>query len=56
MERHRLKTMLGLAMVLLGIVQAALFASQSEWVPTGFGLLYSTIGIVYLWVEVYAVE
>ncbi|WP_435363393.1 hypothetical protein [Haloarchaeobius sp. DYHT-AS-18] len=56
MDRRRRKTMLGLAMVVLGIVQAALFASQSEWVPTAFGLLYSTIGLVYLWAEVYAVE
>ena len=53
MERKQLKTVIGLAMVGLGLVQAGSFALQSEWIPIVLGLLYSVIGIAYLWAEVY---
>lgn len=53
MERTRLKTTVGLAMVGLGFVQATLFGLQSDWVATGFGLAYAVIGMLFLWAEVY---
>lgn len=56
MERRRLKTLIGLAMVGIGLVQVGLFARESEWIPTGLGLLYAGIGIAYLWAEVYALN
>lgn len=55
MEQRRLKTLIGVAMIGLGLIQASLYIVQNEWIPTGLGLLYSVIGIAYLWVEVYAV-
>ncbi|WP_202614480.1 hypothetical protein [Halostella litorea] len=56
MKRSRLKTFIGLAMVALGLIQAGAFAAQSEWIPTALGLLYSGIGVAYLWAEVYTVD
>ncbi|WP_254522005.1 hypothetical protein [Natrinema caseinilyticum] len=56
MERRRLKTGIGLAMVALGLVQAGAYALQSEWVPTALGLFYSVIGLAYLRAEVYAAD
>lgn len=53
MEGIQLQTVLGLAMVCLGVVQTGYFARQSEWIPIVLGLLYSAIGIAYLWAEVY---
>ncbi len=55
MEQRRLKTLIGVAMVGLGLVQAGSFALQSEWLPMVLGLLYSAIGTAYLWAEVYTV-
>lgn len=55
MER-RLRTLIGMAMIVLGLVQAGLFAGQGDWLPTTLGLLYSAIGGAYLWVEVYTVD
>lgn len=43
-------------MIVLGLVQAALFAVQSEWIPTALGFFYSLLGAGYIWAEVYAVE
>ncbi|WP_435347130.1 hypothetical protein [Haloarchaeobius sp. HRN-SO-5] len=56
MEQERLKTLVGVAMIGLGVVQAGLFALQSDWIPAGLGLLYSGIGVAYLWAEVYTVS
>ncbi|SDR02851.1 hypothetical protein SAMN05216278_3335 [Halopelagius longus] len=56
MERRLLNTIFGIAMVVVGLVQAALFAKQSQWVPTGLGIFYSLLGIVYLWTEVYTAD
>jgi len=52
MERRLLKTITGVAMVVMGVAQASLFAVQSEWIPTGLGIFFSLLGIVYLWAEV----
>ncbi|MEZ3168528.1 hypothetical protein ABNG02_14490 [Halorubrum ejinorense] len=54
MERRLLRTIIGIAMVGMGLVQASLFAVQSEWIPTGLGIFFSVLGIVYLWAEVYS--
>jgi len=54
MERRLLKTFIGIGMVGMGLVQASLFAVQSEWIPTGLGILFSLLGIVYLWAEIYS--
>ena len=56
MERRRVKTIIGVAMVLLGIVQALAFAVQSQWIMTALGLTYGGIGVAFLWAEVYAVD
>lgn len=56
MNRRRLKTLIGTAMVLLGLVQAWSFAVQDEWIPTALGLAYAAIGVAFLWVEVYAAD
>ena len=39
-------------MVGIGVVQASLFAIQAEWIPTLLGVIYSVLGIAFLWVEV----
>jgi len=57
MVQKRHKAIIGVAMmVLLGLVQAASYAVQSDLVFAIFGLLYSCLGIGYLWAEVYAVD
>ena len=53
MEQRQLKTLIGVAMVGLGLVQAGAFALQSKWLPMVLGLLYAVIGTAYLWAEVY---
>lgn len=53
MEQRRLKALIGVAMVGLGLFQAGSFALQSEWLPMVLGLLYAAIGTAYLWAEVY---
>lgn len=55
MKPSRLKTLIGVAMIGLGLVQAILYARQSEWIALALGLLYAGIGMAYLWAEVYAV-
>jgi len=56
MERRRLKTIIGLALVGLGLVQAVPSALQGEWIEMILDLFYSCLGIVYLWAEVYTAE
>ena len=56
MKRRRLRTLIGAAIIGLGLVQAGLYGRQGEWIPTAFGLLFSLIGIAYLWAEVYSVS
>jgi hypothetical protein len=56
MESGYLKTIIGGAMVGIGLVQASLFAVQSESIPTGVGILYSLLGVAYLWAEVYTAD
>jgi protein-S-isoprenylcysteine O-methyltransferase Ste14 len=53
MERRQLKTVIGLALVAIGLVQTVLSALQDEWIEMTLYLLYSCLGIVYLWAEVY---
>lgn len=54
MERRLLKVIIGIVMIGVGLVQAALFTVQSEWIPTGLGLSFSLLGVMYLWTEVYS--
>ena len=56
MERRKLRTLIGVAMLGLGLVQSGLYGMQGEWLPTAFGLLFSSIGVAYLWAEVYSVN
>ena len=51
MERQRLKALLGIAMIAVGLFQPGLFARQDEWMATGLGILYPVIGIAYLWAD-----
>ena len=52
----RLKTIIGVMMVGIGLVQVSLYAAQTEWIPTSLGAIYLLSGIAYLWVEVYNAE
>lgn len=56
MERRRLKMIIGLAMVGLGLIQAVPSALQGAWIQMGLDLLYSVLGVIYLWAEVYNTE
>lgn len=56
MDRRRLRTLVGSAMIGLGLLQVGLYGMQEEWLPTTFGLLFSFIGVAYLWAEVYSVN
>ena len=56
MASRQLRTIIGVAMVGIGLVQAFLYAVQTEWIPTGLGIIYSLIGIGYLWAEVYTTD
>ncbi|WP_175416435.1 hypothetical protein [Natrinema versiforme] len=53
MVQRRHKAIIGVAMVLLGLVQAGSYFVDSEWQFAVFGLFYAVIGIGYLWAEVY---
>ncbi|CQH56664.1 uncharacterized protein HHUB_2414 [Halobacterium hubeiense] len=53
MERRRLNTLVGLAMVGVGALQTGVYALQSEWTPAALGVLYAVVGVAYLWVHVY---
>lgn len=52
MERDQIKLLIGFALIGLGVIQAASYALQSQWIPAVLGLLYSVMGIVYIWAEV----
>jgi len=52
MAAWRRVTVIGVAMVLLGLVQLGLFAVQDDWVPAAFGAVYAGLGLLYLWAEV----
>jgi 1,4-dihydroxy-2-naphthoate octaprenyltransferase len=54
MERRRLATLIGLAMIALGLIQAGSFAVQSDWIFSFLGLVYAILGVAYLWAEVYS--
>ncbi|MBZ6493466.1 hypothetical protein [Natrinema longum] len=56
MGRRRHRAIIGVAMVLLGLVQAGSSVVGSDWQFAVFGLLYALIGIGYLWAEVYTVD
>lgn len=56
MVSRQRKTIIGGAMVGMGLVQASFFAVQSEWIGVGLGILYSLLGIAYLWTEVYTAD
>lgn len=53
---RRPKALIGVAMVGLGLVQARLYATRSAWMASILGLLYTVIGLGYLWAEVSAVD
>ncbi|SDR09644.1 hypothetical protein [Halopelagius longus] len=54
MERRRLNTLVGLALVALGLLQAVSFAIADDWIFSFGGVLYAIGGMYYLWVEVYS--
>ena len=56
MDRRQLKIIIGLALVGTGLAQAAPSALENEWIEMTLYLLYSCLGIVYLWAEVYTAE
>lgn len=56
MASRQLKTVFGVAMMGMGVVQASLYAMQNEWVFIGLGVFYSLLGIAYLWAEVYTTD
>ncbi|WP_176548108.1 hypothetical protein [Natrinema sp. CBA1119] len=56
MAQKRHKAIIGVAMILLGLVQVGSYAVQSDLVFAIFGLLYSCLGIGYLWAEVYTAD
>lgn len=56
MVSRSVRTVVGIAMIGIGLAQAAFFATRAEWIPTGLSTLYSLLGVVYLWAEVYTAE
>ena len=54
MPSRLMRAIIGVLMVGVGLVQAALFAVQADWIPTALGMIYSLLGVAYLWIEVYA--
>ncbi|MCY4732104.1 hypothetical protein KY092_16195 [Natronomonas gomsonensis] len=53
MEKERLRTLIGIAMVSLGLVQTVSGVVQDNFPFAVFGFLYALIGVAYLWTEVY---
>ena len=53
MASERARKFVGGAMVLVGLFQAALYATRLDWIGIGIGVFYAALGIIYLWVEVY---
>jgi hypothetical protein len=56
MEKERLRTLIGLAMVSLGLVQTISGVVQDNLPFAIFGFLYALIGVAYLWAEVYSAD
>jgi hypothetical protein len=56
MASKRQKTLIGGAMVAVGIFQAALFMIDDEFTGFVLGTSYAVLGVAYLWFEVYTVE
>jgi len=54
MEEGRLRKLIGMAMVALGLIQVGSFALAGDWIFSFFGLIYAIIGVAYLWAEVYS--
>lgn len=54
MVGRRTRTIIGLAMITLGLIQVGSFAVQSNWIFSFLGLIYAILGVVYLWAEVYS--
>ena len=52
MEKARLRTIIGSAMVGLGLLQSAWGLLQDDLAFAVFGLIYALIGAAYLWFEV----
>ncbi|WP_285272019.1 hypothetical protein [Halobacterium salinarum] len=50
---QRAKTVLGLALIAVGLIQVASFAWNSNLGYSASGLLYVGIGAAFLWAEVY---
>ena len=42
----RLKTIIGVIMVGIGLIQVTLYAVQTEWIPTSLGAIYREAGRV----------
>ncbi|MDL0119375.1 hypothetical protein PNQ29_06470 [Halobacterium salinarum] len=53
MVSQRAKTVLGLALIAVGLVQVASFAWNSNLGYSASGLLYVGMGAAFLWAEVY---
>ncbi|MUV85400.1 hypothetical protein GJ631_02060 [Natronomonas sp. CBA1123] len=56
MEKERLRTLIGIAMVSLGLVQTVSGVLQDNLPFATFGFLYALIGVAYLWAEVYSAD
>ena len=54
MEEGRLRKLIGMAMVALGLIQVGSFGLAGDWIFSFFGLIYAIIGVAYLWAEVYS--
>lgn len=53
---RQLRTIIGVLMIGIGLLQASLYAIQTEWIPTILGIIYSLLGIAFLWAEVYTAD
>lgn len=53
MVSDRAKKLVGGAMVVLGLVQAATGVLQDLWMYAGLGIAYAVIGVAYVWFEGY---
>ena len=54
MNRNTSATLIGLAMIGIGVFQAGFYVVQTEWIATVFGLFFAVLGVIYLWAEVFA--
>ena len=53
MPSERARFFIGVTMIGLGLIQTILFATMDYWLAAGFGAIYSGLGVLYLWTEVY---